>query len=41
MLALSRWKIIAVTLSVIFGLLYTIPNLLPANLAAASDVAAA
>lgn len=29
MLALSRWKIIAVTLSVIFGLLYTIPNLLP------------
>ena len=29
MLTLSRWKIIAVTLSVIFGVLFTLPNLLP------------
>lgn len=29
MLTLSRWKIFAVTLSVIFGILFTLPNLLP------------
>ena len=29
MLTLSRWKIIAVTLSVIFGIVFTLPNLLP------------
>ena len=29
MLALSRWKIIAVSLSLIFGILFTLPNLLP------------
>lgn len=29
MLTLSRWKIIVVTLSVIFGLVFTLPNLLP------------
>ena len=29
MLTLSRWKIILVTFSVIFGLLFTLPNLLP------------
>ena len=29
MLTLSRWKIVLVTLSVIFGLLFTLPNLLP------------
>jgi preprotein translocase subunit SecD len=29
MLTLSRWKIIAVTLSVIFGILFSLPNVLP------------
>ncbi len=29
MLTLSRWKIIVVTLAVIFGLVFTLPNLLP------------
>jgi preprotein translocase subunit SecD len=29
MLTLSRWKIFAVTLSVIFGIVFTLPNLLP------------
>ena len=29
MLTLSRWKIVLVTLSVIFGILFTLPNLLP------------
>jgi preprotein translocase subunit SecD len=29
MLALSRWKILAVSLSLIFGILFTLPNLLP------------
>ncbi|HWA61365.1 MAG TPA: protein translocase subunit SecD [Caulobacteraceae bacterium] len=29
MLALSRWKIITVALSLVFGILYTLPNLLP------------
>lgn len=29
MLSLSRWKIILVTLSVIFGIVFTLPNLLP------------
>ena len=29
MLTLSRWKIIAVTLSVIFGLVFSLPNVLP------------
>jgi len=29
MLTLSRWKIIVVTLSLIFGLVFTLPNLLP------------
>ncbi|MFI4976354.1 MAG: protein translocase subunit SecD [Caulobacterales bacterium] len=34
MLRLSRWKIIAVTLSIVFGVLFTLPNVLPdANLA--------
>ncbi len=35
MLALSPWKIIAVTLSVIFGVLFTLPNVLPASTVAA------
>src|SRR5512140_3105637 len=29
MLALSRWKIISVLVSVIFGILFTLPNVLP------------
>ncbi|ADG09926.1 protein translocase subunit SecD [Caulobacter segnis] len=29
MLTLSRWKIIAVTLSVVFGILFSLPNVLP------------
>ncbi|MDB5676977.1 MAG: preprotein translocase subunit SecD, partial [Sphingomonas bacterium] len=29
MLTLSRWKIFAVTLSVIFGIVFTLPNLVP------------
>src|SRR3989344_1649394 len=29
MMNLSRWKVIAVVLSVIFGVLFTLPNLLP------------
>lgn len=29
MLALSRWKIIAVALSLVFGILFTLPNVLP------------
>ncbi|PVM93176.1 protein translocase subunit SecD [Caulobacter endophyticus] len=29
MLSLSRWKIVLVTLSVIFGIVFTMPNLLP------------
>lgn len=29
MMSLSRWKVIAVVLSVIFGVLFTLPNLLP------------
>jgi preprotein translocase subunit SecD len=29
MMTLSRWKVIAVVLSVIFGVLFTLPNLLP------------
>jgi preprotein translocase subunit SecD len=29
MLTLSRWKIFAVILSVIFGIVFTLPNLLP------------
>lgn len=29
MMALSRWKVIAVVLSVIFGVLFTLPNFLP------------
>ena len=29
MLTLSRWKIVLVTFSVIFGILFTLPNLLP------------
>ncbi|MFT4251234.1 MAG: protein translocase subunit SecD [Caulobacter sp.] len=29
MLSLSRWKIVLVTLSVIFGIVFTLPNLLP------------
>lgn len=29
MLKLSRWKIIAVTLSVIFGIVFTLPNVIP------------
>lgn len=32
MMTLSRWKVIAVVLSVIFGVLFTLPNMLPANL---------
>jgi len=35
MLSLSPWKIIAVTLSVVFGLLFTLPNVLPASTVAA------
>ena len=31
MMSISRWKIIAVTLATIFGLLFTLPNLLPAS----------
>jgi preprotein translocase subunit SecD len=31
MLTLSRWKIILVVLSVIFGVLFTLPNLIPAD----------
>src|ERR1700744_4438141 len=34
MLALSRWKIILVLGSVIFGLLYSLPNVLPDNVLA-------
>ena len=29
MLTLSRWKVTAVILSVIFGIVFTLPNLLP------------
>jgi preprotein translocase subunit SecD len=32
MLALSRWKLITVGLSLVFGILFTIPNLLPDSL---------
>ncbi len=32
MVALSRWKIITVALAIIFGVLFTLPNLLPPNL---------
>src|SRR6188474_520274 len=35
MMTLSRWKIIAVLASAIFGLLFTLPNLLPASTLAA------
>ena len=31
MMNLSRWKVIAVVLSAIFGVLFTLPNLLPAD----------
>ena len=31
MINLSRWKVIAVVLSAIFGVLFTLPNLLPAD----------
>ena len=31
MLALSRWKVILVALSALFGILFTLPNLLPAD----------
>src|SRR4051812_10241550 len=31
MLQLSRWKVILVVLSAIFGIAFTLPNLLPAN----------
>lgn len=31
MMALSRWKVIVVLASVLFGILFTLPNLLPAN----------
>ena len=34
MLQLSRWKIISVALATIFGLLFTLPNLLPADVRA-------
>ena len=32
MLAPSRWRLISVVAALIFGLLFTLPNLLPANL---------
>ena len=35
MMTLSRWKIIAVLVAAIFGLLFTLPNLLPASTLAA------
>jgi preprotein translocase subunit SecD len=35
MMTLSRWKIFAVVASAIFGLLFTLPNLVPANVLAA------
>src|SRR6185369_14177600 len=31
MMTLSRWKVILVVLATVFGLLFTLPNLLPAN----------
>ena len=31
MMNLSRWKVILVVLATVFGLLFTLPNLLPAN----------
>ena len=31
MMNLSRWKVIAVVLSAIFGVLFTLPNVLPAD----------
>src|ERR1700744_4047552 len=34
MFNLSRWKVTIVTLAAIFGILFTLPNLLPANLRA-------
>ena len=32
MMTLSRWKVILVALATVFGLLFTLPNLLPANM---------
>ena len=31
MLTLSRWKLVLVALSLAFGLLFTLPNLVPAG----------
>ena len=34
MMTISRWKVILVVLATVFGLLFTLPNLLPANVVA-------
>ena len=31
MMQLSRWKFVTVTAAIIFGLLFTLPNMLPAG----------